>query len=156
MGNTYTVALFATLLTDRYHPQPPSKNQEDVLAFCAPYITEVFNRYYPQHRGDNINHWNYDIRFTMEANFGEYKTKHLEFRDRLTWEINDKQRYRDICNAQKVSWKHALMEAYPGYDKEDIEDAMEVVRYEYFADAALIVGFTLMEKLVVKGKEDWS
>ena len=154
MGNTYTVALFATLLTDRFHPQPPSKSQNDVLAFCHPYMMDIFNRYYPQHRGDAQNHWNYDVRFAMESDFGEYKTKHLEFRDRTTWEINDRQKYRDICNAQKIAWKHTLMQAYPGYDREDIEEAMEYIRYEYFSSAALIVGFTLLEKLVARGEED--
>jgi len=148
MSKTYTVALFATLLADRYHPGPPSQSQADVHAFCTPFVAEIFKRYYPESLGDNQNHWNYDVRFVAASDFGEHKTKHLEFRDRITWEINDRQKYRDICNAQKVSWKHALMQAYPAYDREDIEDAMEEVRYEYFADAAVIVGFTLMEKLV--------
>ena len=150
-----TVAFFFTQLADANHPGPRSMTQEAVNEYLQPFVVELHKKYYPEAFEDKESFWNYDLRFTSVRDFGLRETAHLEFRDRITGEIADKAKFRDICNAGKDSWKRVLIEIFPGYDRDDLEDAMEDVRYEYFAAYGLIAGFTLVRNFVKAGHEDF-
>ncbi|HHT24275.1 MAG TPA: WG repeat-containing protein [Clostridiaceae bacterium] len=151
----FTISMGITLFADSRYPGPVSQTPEDVNRFLAPFVMQIFKKYYPGASEDKNNHWNYDTRFTVIRDFGIQNTQHLEFRNRNTGEIIDTAKYSDICNAAKESWKNAVMQAYPGYSHAALAEGMANARFEFFPQNGLLIGFTLLKGLVEQGAEDF-
>ncbi|HHU52998.1 MAG TPA: WG repeat-containing protein [Clostridiaceae bacterium] len=151
----YTISMGITLFEDSRYPGPVSQNPEEVNRFLAPFVLEIFKKYYPDAIDDKNNHWNYDTRFMVIRNFGIHNTQHLEFRDRNTGEIIDHTKYYNICHAAKESWQKAVMQAYPEYDHAALAEGMARASFEYFPQNGLLIGFTLLKGLVRQGTEDF-
>lgn len=151
----FTVSMGITLFEDSRYPGPVSQNPEDVNRFLAPFVLEIFKKYYPGAIDDKNNHWNYDTRFSVIRNFGIGNTQHLEFRDHNTGEIVDYTKYSNICHAAKENWQKAVMNAYPGYNYADLAEGMAKASFEFFPQNGLLIGFTLLKGLVRQGTEDF-
>ena len=61
------------------------------------------------------------------------KNMYYTFLDSNTGKIGDKSKFRDICNSFKSKWKNALIENFANYNREELEDSFEEIKFDYFS-----------------------
>ena len=97
--------------------------------------------------------WNYYFHFFSIPDFQNPQTRHLDFRDPNTGEINDHAKYAEVCNITKGEWKNKLITEFPQYKRNKFEDCFEEVKFDYFPEKRLLLMSMLVDGLVKQGTE---
>ncbi|MDR3218190.1 MAG: hypothetical protein LBU22_04290 [Dysgonamonadaceae bacterium] len=140
-----TLMLLLFLFEDFDHTLPED-DKESYDRFATPIMLDVIKLHYYEELKP-LKKWNYD--YLLNTNdLRKQETSHLEFRDTNTKEINDRAKYKDMCNGLKSGWKNILISRFPKYNREKLEDGFEKIQFDYFPSKCLLVASFLLDNII--------
>ena len=142
---TLTLMLYLFLFEDNNHPRPV-QNRENIESFITPIMLDVIRlHYYETLKPPKKWNYDYELKTVSRSAFDnrEYM-RDLNFLNPETKKIDDDIKYRKWCNEFKSLWKDELIERFPKYSREKLEDGFEEINFDYFSERSLFVASILL------------
>jgi len=145
---TLTFCIF--FFEDAGHKAPTNIYHQNDLA--AQHAVPLIQRHYSEQLKPPRK-WNYYFVFLPLPDLQNPQTRHMDFRNSVTHEISDHAKYAEICSSLKTIWKERLMQVFPDYDRNKLEDGLEQANFDYFPGKNTLIVSSLMPGLVKQGTE---
>lgn len=146
-GNS-TSLMFVLILFEDFDHQRPAKNKDSYNEFALPVMYNLVDLHYTQKL--KSKKWTYDYMLNP-IDLRDKRILHTEFRDLETKEIKDKSKYKEMCNGIKSRWKEQLIERFPQYDRNALEDGFEKIVFDYFPSKCILAASFLLDDLLNYG-----
>ncbi|GHT67364.1 hypothetical protein AGMMS50239_30410 [Bacteroidia bacterium] len=148
-----TTLMYHCLLFEDFDHQLPKKDKDSHNQFLHPVMFDIIRLHYHDALKPPKK-WNYDNTL-VALNLRGKEVAHLDFRDTDTYEINDKAKYKAMCDNLKSLWKDILIKRFPKYSKEKLEDGFEKIQIDYFPSRCLLVLSMLLDGVMKNSTDEY-
>ena len=146
-----TVMMYFALFADLAPERAVAVNRDrygQQKQIAEEHIIDIIRRhYYEELKPPVVWNFNYVILVVPRLTDPEQKAK-AQFWDSATGQIADKANYLQICSELRSEWRDGLVELYPDYDRDKLEDGYEKMNFDYYPEEGLLVCTMLLEKLL--------
>ena len=91
--------------------------------------------------------WNYNF-VAIAYPHPPQNLQHMIFWDEKTGQIVKQAAYRQMCSDLRSFWKEKLVQMYPKYDRNKLEDGVEHMNFDYYPQDGLVVASMVLEKIL--------
>ena len=91
--------------------------------------------------------WNYNF-VAIAYPHPPQNLQHMIFWDEGTGQIAKQAAYRQMCSDLREFWKEKLVEMYPKYERNKLEDGVENMHFDYYPEDGMVIASMVLEKIL--------